>query len=210
MMALVGHKQKDSLSIMLNSVILDTFLTLLDEAKASSDREPTAMNLSTVDGTGRVASRIVLLKGVDERGFRFHTNYDSDKGSQLDAHSQVALCFHWKQLRNGVQVRVEGVARKLQPEESDAYFASRPRPSQIGAWASLQSQTLPDRETFEQRVARYEHEFEGRDVSRPPHWGGFLVEPDMLEFWYGAEFRLHERVRWSRHGQTWTSRLLYP
>lgn len=195
---------------MLKSEILDTFLRLLDEAKASGDREPTAMNLATVDGSGRVASRIVLLKGVDERGFRFHTNYQSDKGSQLEAHPQVALCFHWKQLREGVQVRVEGAARKLQAEESDAYFASRPRGSQIGAWASLQSQTLPDRDTFEQRVARYEQQFEGREVTRPPHWGGFVVEPDMLEFWYGAEFRLHERVRWDRHGQTWTSRMLYP
>ena len=195
---------------MLNSEILDTFTRLLDEAKASGEREPTAMNLATVDGSGRVASRIVLLKGVDERGFRFHTNYQSDKGSQLETHPQLALCFHWKQLRDGVQVRVEGAARKLQDEESDAYFASRSRGSQIGAWASLQSQTLPDRDTFEQRVARYEHEFDGRGVTRPPHWGGYVVEPDMLEFWYGAEFRLHERVRWSRHGQTWTSRLLYP
>jgi pyridoxamine 5'-phosphate oxidase len=195
---------------MLNPESLDTFTRLLDEAKASGEREPTAMNLATVDGSGRVSSRIVLLKGVDERGFRFHTNYQSDKGSQLETHPQLALCFHWKQLRDGVQVRVEGAARKLQDEESDAYFASRSRGSQIGAWASLQSQTLPDRDTFEQRVARYEHEFDGRDVTRPPHWGGYLVEPDMLEFWYGAEFRLHERVRWSRHGQTWTSRLLYP
>ena len=195
---------------MLKPEILDTFLRLLDEARASGDREPTAMNLATVDAAGQVSSRIVLLKGADERGFRFHSHYQSDKGSQLDAHAQVALCFHWKQLRNGVQVRVEGVARKLQEDESDAYFATRPRASQIGAWASLQSQTLPDRGTFEQRVARYEKEFDGRDVSRPPHWGGYLVEPDMLEFWYGEEFRLHERVRWSRHGQTWTSRLLYP
>ena len=152
----------------------------------------------------------MLLKGADERGFRFYTNYESDKGGQIEAHAQVALCFHWKQLCDAVQVRIEGVARKLQAEESDAYFATRPRASQLGAWASLQSQTLPDRETFEQRYARYEHEFEGRDVTRPPHWGGYVVEPDMVEFWYGAEFRLHERVRWSRHGQTWTSRLLYP
>ncbi|MDE1894211.1 MAG: pyridoxamine 5'-phosphate oxidase [Xanthomonadaceae bacterium] len=195
---------------MLSQEILDTFLQLLDQARASGDPEPTAMNLSTVDADGRLASRIVLLKGVDERGLRFFTNYQSDKGSQLAAHPQVALCLYWKQLRGGVQVRVEGVARKLLAEESDAYFASRPRLSQIGAWASLQSQTLPDRNTFEQRVARYEQEFEGREVTRPPHWGGFLVEPDMLEFWYGAEFRLHERVRWSRHGQTWTHRMLYP
>ena len=195
---------------MLSPEILQTFRQLLDEAKASGDPEPTAMNLATVDATGRVASRIVLLKGVDERGLRFHTNYDSDKGGQLAAHAQVALCFHWKQLRHGVQVRVEGVARKLQAEESDAYFATRPRGSQIGAWASLQSQNLPDRHAFDERVARYEREFEGRDVPRPPHWGGYLVEPDVVEFWYGAEFRLHERVRWSRHGQTWTNRLLYP
>lgn len=195
---------------MLKPEILDTFLRLLDEAKASGDREPTAMNVATVDGSGRVASRIVLLKGADERGFRFYTNFQSDKGGQIEAHSQVALCFHWKQLRDGVQVRVEGVARKLQDEESDTYFASRPRLSQIGAWASLQSQTLPDREAFEQRVARYEQQFDGREVTRPPHWGGYVVEADMLEFWYGAEFRLHERVRWDRHGQTWTSRMLYP
>jgi pyridoxamine 5'-phosphate oxidase len=195
---------------MLKPEILDTFLQLLDEAKTSGDREPAAMNLATVDGGGRVSSRIVLLKGVDERGFRFFTNYHSDKGAQLEAHPQVALCFHWKQLREGVQVRIEGAARKLMAEESDTYFATRPRGSQIGAWASLQSQTLPDRDTFEQRVARYEQEFEGREVTRPPHWGGYLVDPDVLEFWYGAEFRLHERVRWSRHGQTWTHRLLYP
>jgi pyridoxamine 5'-phosphate oxidase len=202
--------QKESFNTMLKPEILDTFLRLLDEAKTSGDSEPTAMNVATVDGSGRVSSRIVLLKGADERGFRFYTNYQSDKGGQVEAHSQVALCFHWKQLRDGVQVRVEGIARKLQDEESDAYFASRPRQSQIGAWASLQSQTLPDREAFEQRVARYEQQFDGREVTRPPHWGGYVVEADMLEFWYGAEFRLHERVRWDRHGQTWTCRLLYP
>ena len=195
---------------MFNSEILDTFRQLLEQAGASGDPEPTAMNLATVDSSGRVASRIVLLKDIDERGLRFYTNYLSDKGSQLEAHPQVALCFHWKQLRDGVQVRIEGAARKLQAEESDAYFASRPRGSQIGAWASLQSQTLPDRDTFEQRLTRYEQEFEGREVSRPPHWGGYVVEPDALEFWYGAQFRWHERVRWNRHGQTWTSRLLYP
>ncbi|MEV8520203.1 pyridoxamine 5'-phosphate oxidase [Dyella marensis] len=195
---------------MLKPEILETFQQLLEGARASGDPEPTAMTLSTADAGGRVSARIVLLKGADERGFRFFTNYQSDKGSELEIHPQVALCFHWKQLRDGVQVRIEGAARKLMDEESDAYFASRPRMSQIGAWASLQSQTLPDRDTFEQRVARYEQEFDGRDVTRPPHWGGYVVEPDMIEFWYGAQFRLHERVRWSRHGQTWTHRMLYP
>ena len=195
---------------MLKREILETFLQLLEEARASGDREPTAMNLSTIDQAGRAASRIVLLKGADERGFRFFTNYQSDKGVELEAHPQAALCFHWKQLREGVQVRVEGSTRKLTAEESDAYFASRPRQSQLGAWASLQSQTLPERAQFEQRMARYEREFEGREVPRPPHWGGYVVEPDMVEFWYGAAYRLHERVRWERHGQTWTQRLLYP
>ena len=196
---------------MLKPEILDTFRQLMGEAKSGGGTEPTAMNLATVDSAGRVASRIVLLKSVDENGFRFFTNYESDKGSQLEAHPQVALCFFWEKVRHGVQVRVEGTARKLPGEESDAYFASRPRLSQIGAWASLQSQTLPDRDTFEQRVARFEQQFEGREVTRPPHWGGYLVVPDTIEFWYGAEFRLHERVRWSRHGQTtWTNRLLYP
>ncbi len=202
--------QKENFNPMLNSEILTTFRGLLAEAITSPDREPTAMNLATVDAAGRVFSRMVLLKDVDERGFRFYTNYESDKGSQIEAHSQVALNFHWKQLRDGVQVRVEGSARKLQSEESDAYFATRARHSQIGAWASLQSQTLPDRATFEQRVARYEQEFVGREVTRPPHWGGFLVEPDALEFWYAAAFRLHTRVRWIRHGQAWTNHLLYP
>jgi pyridoxamine 5'-phosphate oxidase len=212
MMARDGHESRVSspYNAMLNQEILATFLQLLDEAKTAGEREPTAMTLATVDGDGRVSSRIVLLKGVDERGFRFFTNYGSDKGQQLAAHPQVALCFHWKALREGVQVRVEGVTRKLQEPESDAYFASRARQSQIGAWASLQSQTLPERATFEQRVAQYEKEFEGRDVTRPPHWGGYVVEPDMVEFWYGAEYRLHERVRWNRHGQTWTHRMLYP
>ncbi|MGO4702735.1 pyridoxamine 5'-phosphate oxidase [Dyella sp. 2RAB6] len=195
---------------MLKPEILETFQQLLEGARTSGDPEPTAMTLSTADAGGRVSSRVVLLKGADERGFRFFTNYQSDKGTELEVHPQVALCFHWKQLRDGVQVRVEGAARKLMDEESDAYFASRPRQSQIGAWASLQSQTLPDRDTFEQRVARYEQEFDGRNVTRPPHWGGYVVEPDTIEFWYGAQFRLHERVRWSRHGQTWTHRLLYP
>lgn len=195
---------------MLNPEILATFRQLLDEAKNSGDLEPTAMNLSTVGSSGRVASRIVLLKGVDERGFRFFTNYESDKGEQIEAHPQVALCLHWKQVREGVQVRVEGVARKLQPEESDAYFATRARGSQLGAWASLQSQTLADRETFEARLTRFEAEFEGREVTRPPHWGGYLIEPDTIEFWYGASFRWHERVRHERRGLTWTSRLMYP
>lgn len=195
---------------MLLPEIIDTFNGLLQEARDSGDREPTAMTLATADGNGRVSARVVLLKGVDERGLRFFTNYESAKGAQLAAHSQVALCFHWKHVRDQVQVRVEGRSEHLSAAESDAYFATRPRMSQIGAWASEQSQTLPDRATFDARVERYEAEFEGRDVPRPPHWGGALVVPDKVEFWYGARYRLHERVCWERVDGVWRSRLLYP
>jgi pyridoxamine 5'-phosphate oxidase len=195
---------------MLTPEILDTFRGLLDEAKASGDREPTAMNLATVDANGRVHSRIVLLKHIDENGLGFFTNYESAKAGEMAAHDQVAVCFHWKQIREGIQVRFEGRVSKASAAESDAYFVRRQRGSQIGAWASKQSQELPDRQTFEDRVAHFEKEFEGRDVPRPPHWGGYLLKPDRVEFWYGAEFRLHERIVHAEHGTSWTSRLLYP
>jgi pyridoxamine 5'-phosphate oxidase len=187
-----------------------TFAALLDEARASGDTEPTAMTLATADANGRVSARIVLLKGVDADGFRFFTNYESLKGAQLAAHPQVALCFHWKLLREQIQVRVEGAASQVSADESDAYFASRARGSQIGAWASLQSQPLPDRETFERRVADFEKRFEGGNVPRPPHWGGYLVKPDRIEFWYGAKYRLHERVTYVREAHGWTRGMLYP
>jgi pyridoxamine 5'-phosphate oxidase len=195
---------------MLTPEILDTFRGLLDEAGASGDREPTAMNLATVDNSGRVHSRIVLLKAIDEKGLRFFTNYDSAKAGEIAEHAQVALCFHWKQIREGIQVRFEGRASKVGDAESDAYFASRPRGSQIGAWASKQSQVLPDRQTFEDRVDHYEKEFANREVTRPPNWGGYLVQPDRIEFWYGATFRLHERILYAADGTRWSSRLLYP
>jgi pyridoxamine 5'-phosphate oxidase len=187
-----------------------TFSGLLDEARTSGDTEPTAMTLATADADGRVSARIVLLKGVDADGFRFFTNYESLKGSQLAAHPQVALCFHWKLLREQIQVRVEGAVSQVSAAESDAYFASRARGSQIGAWASLQSQTLPDRETFEQRIAEFEKRFEGADVPRPAQWGGYLVRPARIEFWYGAKYRLHERVTYMREGGSWSKGLLYP
>ena len=183
---------------------------MLDEARASGDREPTAMTLATADTDGRVSARIVLLKGVDAEGFRFFTNYESLKGAQLAAHPQVALCFHWKLLREQVQARIEGDVTALPSAESDAYFASRPRGSQIGAWASLQSQALPDRATFERRIAEFEQRFEGGPVPRPPHWGGYLVKPDRIEFWYGALHRLHERIFYVKESGVWERSLLYP
>ncbi len=195
---------------MLDSRILDTFRDLLEQAQSSGEREPTAMNLATVDAGGRPHSRIVLLKQVDKQGVRFYTNYDSAKGHELDANTAVALCCHWQLLGEGIQVRIEGRSLRLSTEESAAYFATRPRGSQIGAWASLQSETLRDRADFEERYAQYESRFANQDVSCPPHWGGYLVEPDMVEFWYGQRFRLHQRTRWDLQGDTWCSRMLYP
>jgi pyridoxamine 5'-phosphate oxidase len=187
-----------------------TFRKLLDEAIESGDREPTAMTLATADASGRVSARIVLLKAFDADGFRFFTNYGSLKATQIAAHPKAAPCFHWKLVREQVQVRIEGDVSKASDLESDAYFATRPRGSQIGAWASLQSEALPDRRTFEQRIAETERRFEGTSVPRPPHWGGYLVKPDRIEFWYGAKHRLHERVTYVRGGSLWSKGLLYP
>ncbi|MEZ5460995.1 pyridoxamine 5'-phosphate oxidase [Dokdonella sp.] len=183
---------------------------LLEEAKAAGDTEPTAMTLSTVGSDGRVSSRVVLLKKLDTDGLCFFTNYESAKAGQLAVHDQAALNFHWKTLRDQVQVRVEGVVEKLDPADSDAYFATRPRMSQIGAWASLQSKELPDREVFDARVAEIEERYEGVDVPRPPHWGGYRLRPDLIEFWYGAGFRLHDRQRYEMKDGVWRKFLLYP
>ncbi|MBS0557887.1 MAG: pyridoxamine 5'-phosphate oxidase [Proteobacteria bacterium] len=184
---------------------------LLDAARAAGDPEPTAMTLATADAHGRLSARIVLLKTLDESGFAFFTNYDSAKAAQLDAHRNAALCLHWKTLRDGVQVRAEGVVEKTSVAESDAYFATRARASQIGAWASLQSQTLGDRAQLDARIAHYEREFDGKPVPRPPHWGGYRLVPDMIELWFGQRARLHDRERYERADDgAWTKRLLYP
>lgn len=190
---------------------IQTFRSLLEEATAGGDPEPTAMTLATAAANGRVSARMVLLKGVDEQGFRFFTNEHSCKGEQLARNPQVALCFHWKTLRDVVQVRIEGTAQRLDDAASDAYFQTRARGSQIGAWASLQSQTLPDGEAFEQRYREFEQRFADGPVPRPPHWGGYLVVPDMFEFWYGGAFRIHERACYERAGDgSWSVRALYP
>lgn len=186
------------------------FRELLDEARSSGDREPTAMTVATATAEGRISARTVLLKAHDDGGFVFYTNTHSQKGRELQAHPQAALLFHWKTIGHGVQVRIEGVVETVTTAEADAYFALRPRASQIGAWASDQSETLPHRDEFERRIARYEREFDGRSVPRPPHWSGFRVVPDRLEFWYGAEFRLHERYLYERNAAGWHKRMLYP
>jgi pyridoxamine 5'-phosphate oxidase len=152
----------------------------------------------------------VLLKAFDARGFVFYTNFESRKGQQLAANPQAALLFLWKQLREQVQVKIEGTVEPVDLAEADAYFASRPRPSQIGAWASLQSRTLDSRELFEARIDAFEKKFAGMDVPRPPHWSGFRVVPERIEFWYGARFRLHERHHYERVDGQWRKRMLFP
>jgi pyridoxamine 5'-phosphate oxidase len=187
-----------------------TIRTLLDEATRAGEAEPTAMTLATADASGRVSARIVLLKGVEERGIMFVTNYDSDKAVQLVVHPQAALCLFWKTLHDGIQVRIEGAVDKAGADESDTYFAGRVRASQIGAWASRQSRTLASRAELDARVAEFERKFEGVAVPRPPNWGGYRLVPDMIEIWYGQRARLHDRVRYEKIDGAWSKRLLYP
>lgn len=187
------------------------FRELLDEARASGDPEPTAMTVASLAADGRLSARTVLLKAFDERGFVFYTNQHSRKGRELSAHPQAALLFHWKTLRHGVQVRIEGRVEEVGEQEADRYFASRPRMSQLGAWASDQSETLASREAFEQRLAEVEARYQDQPVPRPPHWSGYRVVPDAIEFWYGAEFRLHERYLYERVDDgDWSRRMLFP
>lgn len=190
--------------------IVATFGALLEEARLAGEREPTAMTLATCGADGRVSARIVLLKAFDARGFVFYTNTLSLKGHQLAAVPRAALCFLWKSVRDHVQVRIEGEVETVTAQEADAYFATRPRDSQVGAWASLQSETLEGRAEFERRIAEIEQRFAGRAVERPPHWSGYRVRPDRIEFWYGARFRLHDRHLHEWRDGEWRERLLYP
>lgn len=184
--------------------------SLLDAARAAGEPEPTAMTLATVGIDGRVSARVVLLKQIDAHGFAFYTNYDSAKAHQLEENSSAALCLLWKTLDDIVQVRAEGVVSRVSAADADEYFASRIRASQIGAWASRQSQTLAARAELDARVAEFERKFEGSPVPRPPHWGGYCLVPDMIELWYGQRARLHERVCYEIVDGAWSRRLLYP
>jgi pyridoxamine 5'-phosphate oxidase len=190
--------------------ILATFRALLAEAEAAGEPEPTAMTLATAFPDGRVSARTVLLKASDERGFVFYTNTLSLKGRQLAARPRAALLFLWKHLRDQVQVRIEGDIEPVTPAEADAYFAGRPRESQLGAWASLQSETLDGRATFDTRYTGYERQFAGGGVPRPPHWSGYRVLPERVEFWYGMKFRLHDRHLHEWRDGAWHESLLYP
>lgn len=186
----------------------DLFARWYAEARASEPRDANAMTLATADAEGRPAARLVLLKAADERGFAFYTNLESRKGGELAANPQAALCFHWKSL--GRQVRIEGVVERVSDAEADAYFASRPRDSQIGAWASDQSRPLESRAELERRVAQGEARFGSDPVPRPPYWSGFRVVPHRLEFWQEQPFRLHDRILYVRNEAGWRTGRLFP
>ena len=170
--------------------------------------EPNALTLATVGDGGKPAARIVLLKDVDRNGFVFYTNLESRKGRELAANRQAALVFHWAQLER--QIRVEGRVAAVSDAEADAYFASRPRGSQVGAWASRQSRPIERPGDLEARVEEFEKKFEGGVVPRPPHWSGFRLTPETIEFWKGRASRLHERQLYTRDGDGWRVQLLYP
>jgi pyridoxamine 5'-phosphate oxidase len=178
------------------------------EARASEVNDSNAMTLATVSADGRPSARMVLLKGHGPDGFVFYTNRESRKAGELGEGAHAALLFHWKSLRR--QVRIEGAVARATDAESDAYFASRSRDSQLGAWASEQSRTLPDRATFEARYEAMRSRFEGGAVPRPPHWGGYRVAPERIEFWQDREHRLHERRVFTRSAGGWSEGLLYP
>src|SRR6476469_5084850 len=178
------------------------------EAHGSEPNDAEAMALATADATGQPSVRMVLLKGHGPAGFVFYTNEQSAKGEQLAANPRAALLFHWKSLRR--QVRVEGTVDRVDDAQADAYFATRARDSQLGAWASDQSRPLDRRETFENRFEEAARRFAGQDVPRPPHWGGYRVIPERIEFWSDRPHRLHERRLFTREGGDWTEGLLYP
>jgi pyridoxamine 5'-phosphate oxidase len=178
------------------------------EAQAAQVPEPNAMSLCTVDAHGQPSARIVLLKEVDARGLVFYTNQDSRKGRELAAHPQAALLFFWAELER--QVRIEGRVEVVDAATADAYFRTRPRSSRIGAWASPQSATLPDRAALEQRFAEAESRFTGDEVPRPPRWGGYRVVPASFEFWQGRPSRLHDRIAYTQEDSEWRTRRLAP
>jgi pyridoxamine 5'-phosphate oxidase len=178
------------------------------EARESEPNDAEAMTLATADADGQPSARIVLLKGHGPDGFVFYTNEQSAKGDQLLASPKAALLFHWKSLRR--QLRIEGRVNRVPDAEADAYFATRGRDSQLGAWASDQSRPLDSRAAFEQRFEEMKTRFEGHDVPRPPHWRGYRVIPDQIEFWTDRPHRLHERRLFVRAGDHWSEGLLYP
>lgn len=191
-----------------DSEALARFEELLQQARDTDLKEPTAVSLATVGAAGMPSVRTVLLKQVDERGFVFYTNTRSRKGVQLAENPKAALCFFWQPLME--QVLVEGDVEPVSAAEADAYWASRPRLSQIGAWASHQSEPLARREELEQRLADYERRYADQDVPRPSHWSGYRLRPRLIEFWSARPGRLHDRVRYQLEGEHWRKQLVNP
>ena len=187
---------------------ISQFKKWFDEAARSEQPDAEAMTLSTTTPDGRVAARVVLLKGCDERGFVFFTNYESRKSREMMSNPHVALTFYWHALHR--QVRIEGVAERVELDESEEYFQTRPRGSQIGAWASPQSEEIGDREELERRVEEIEARFKDRPINCPPFWGGFRVRPERIEFWQGRESRLHDRILYTLRDNEWRISRLAP
>jgi pyridoxamine 5'-phosphate oxidase len=179
-----------------------------DEAVKSDIAEVNAMTLATCSANGRPSARIVLLKGFTNEGFIFYTNYESNKGKELANNPYAALVFFWKELER--QVRIEGTVKKISEAESDRYFQSRPTGSKIGAWASAQSSTVANREAIEESYLNYSNKFYSNYIPRPPYWGGYIVEPEKIEFWQGRSSRLHDRILYTKHIQEWKIERLSP
>lgn len=188
--------------------LITQFNSWLDEAQTSEPNDANAMSLATVNADGEPSVRMVLLKGVDERGFTFYTNYESQKGQELLQHPNAALCFHWKSLRRCV--RINGAVEQVSDAEADTYFNSRARDSRIGAWASLQSRPMEGRFSLEASVAKYAAKYAIGTVPRPPYWSGFRIIPKKIEFWQDKPFRLHERNQYSLTDKGWQLAVLYP
>ncbi len=191
-----------------NKKPIELFNEWYEEAKKSEINDPNAMNLASISKDGKPNSRIVLLKSYDERGFVFYTNSNSKKGKAISINTNVALNFHWKSLNR--QIRIEGTVSIVSDTEANDYYNSRPHGSRIGAWASLQSEELKDRNILIKRVKEYEKKFKDKNVPRPSHWNGYLVKPNLIEFWQDMPFRLHDRLEFKREKENWVSRKLYP
>lgn len=187
---------------------LALFYDWFAQAERGEPVDPNAMSLATADANGHPSVRMVLLKGMDESGFVFYTNRESRKGSDLAANPHAAICFYWKSL--GRQVRAEGPVELVDAKEADAYYASRARGSRIGAWASQQSHTLDKRSTLIEKIAALDKKYPGNDIPRPPHWGGYRLRPERIEFWHEGKDRLHTRIVYTRSGSGWARAMLYP